>query len=213
MHSVKATVLPESKKTRRQAYADQTREAIVGSARSLFAERGYAATTVEEIARRANVAGITVYTTVGGKSGLLRHRMEIWSTAPVVENTLEEVHALEDGADVVLAAARVSRSMREQFGDIIYVMLNAAPNDLEVAANLRIATERYKASFVTVAEHLRKLEALQDGLSVGTAAEVFWFYFGYSSYRTLHDENGWSYDQAEAWLAEAAKKALLKTHG
>ncbi len=213
MRSDDAMVLPESKKTRRQAYADQTREAIVGSARSLFAEKGYAATTVEEIARRANVAGITVYTTVGGKSGLLRHLMDIWSTAPVVENTLEEIHALGNGGDVVLAVARVSRAMREQFGDIIYVMLNAAPNDAEVAASLRIATERYQASFVTVAEHLRKLEALQEGLNVATAAEILWFYFGYSSYRTLHDENGWSYDQAEAWLAGAARRALLETLG
>ena len=27
-----------------------------------------------------------------------------------------------------------------------------------------------------------------DEFNVGTAAEVFWFFFGYSSYRTLHDE-------------------------
>ena len=204
---------PEAKKTRRQAYADQTREAIVGAARSLFAEKGYAATTVEEIARRANVAGITVYTTVGGKGGLLRHLMEVWSAAPIVENTLKEIHALEKGADVVLAVARVSRTMREQFGDIIYVMLNAAPNDAEVAANLEIATQRYKASLVAVAKHLRNLKALQKGWKVETAAEILWFYFGYSSYRTLHDENGWSYDQAETWLAAAATTALLKVPG
>lgn len=203
----------EPKKTRRQTYAGQTREAIVGSARSLFAEKGYAATTVEEIAKRANVAAITVYNTLGGKSGVLRHLMEIWSTAPAVENTLKEIHALGDGADVVVAVARVSRAMREQFGDIIYVMLNAAPHHAEVAANLSIATERYKNSFLTVAEHLSELGALQDGLSVQMAAEVFWFYFGYSSYRTLHDENGWLYDGAETWLAESAKGATLKPLG
>ena len=97
MHPVSTAMLSEPKKSRRQAYAGQTREAIVDSARSLFAEKGYAATTVEEIARRANVAAITVYTTVGGKSGLLRHLMEIWSAAPIVEDTLEKIHAERGG--------------------------------------------------------------------------------------------------------------------
>jgi hypothetical protein len=34
-------------------------------------------------------------------------------------------------------------------------------------------------------------------------------YFGYSSYTTLTDYNGWSLDQAQNWLYQQACAALL----
>jgi len=39
--------------------------------------------------------------------------------------------------------------------------------------------------------------------------DILWFYFGYASYFTLHDENGWSYERAERWLADQACRELL----
>jgi hypothetical protein len=41
------------------------------------------------------------------------------------------------------------------------------------------------------------------------AVDVLWFYFGYASYFTLHDDNGWSYARAERWLADQACRELL----
>jgi AcrR family transcriptional regulator len=50
--------------------AKERREQLVGVARSLFAERGYEATSVEEIAERAGVSKPVVYQHFGGKEGL-----------------------------------------------------------------------------------------------------------------------------------------------
>ena len=50
--------------------ARATRTEILRAAGELFAERGYAQTTVAEIAERAQVAINTVYTSVGGKNWL-----------------------------------------------------------------------------------------------------------------------------------------------
>jgi hypothetical protein len=36
------------------------------------------------------------------------------------------------------------------------------------------------------------------------AVDLFWFYFGYASHFTLHDDNGWSYEQAKHWLVDQA---------
>ena len=47
--------------TRRREGAARTRAAILGAARELFAERGYAATSMTAIADRAGVALDTVY--------------------------------------------------------------------------------------------------------------------------------------------------------
>jgi hypothetical protein len=38
---------------------------------------------------------------------------------------------------------------------------------------------------------------------------VLWFYFGYASLFTLHDDNSWSYERAEQWLANQACRELL----
>jgi AcrR family transcriptional regulator len=50
--------------------AQERREQLVGVARSLFAERGYEATSIEEIAERAGVSKPVVYQHFGGKEGL-----------------------------------------------------------------------------------------------------------------------------------------------
>src|SRR5665647_2825572 len=52
--------------------ADATRLAIATTAGRLFAERGYAATSIEEIAAAAGVGRATVFTSVGGKPELLK---------------------------------------------------------------------------------------------------------------------------------------------
>jgi AcrR family transcriptional regulator len=50
---------------------EATRDAILDAASTLFAERGYLATTVDDIAVAAQVATGTIYTSVGGKQQLL----------------------------------------------------------------------------------------------------------------------------------------------
>jgi hypothetical protein len=42
--------------------------------------------------------------------------------------------------------------------------------------------------------------------------DLLWFHFGYGSLFTLHDDNGWSYERAERWLAEQACRELLLAH-
>ena len=48
----------------------ERRHQLIDIARSLFAERGYEGTSIEEIALRANVSKPVVYEHFGGKEGL-----------------------------------------------------------------------------------------------------------------------------------------------
>ena len=149
------------------------------------------------------------YSVGGGKSGLLRTLMDIWRAAPVVDATLNSIHELEDAGAILKLMARGVRSLREEFGDIIHVMLDAAPHDQTVAENLAIATARYRKSFILITERLVTLHALRPELTFEEAVDVLWFYFGYWGYFTLHNENKWTYEKAEQWLVEAAMQALL----
>jgi AcrR family transcriptional regulator len=195
--------------TRRQEYAQATRQAIVDAARRLFAERGYFATRVEDIAAEAPVAPATVYAVTGGKQGLLNELITTWTSDPIVAATISHIRASRDAAGVIREVAAVSRQMREQFADVMRVMLTTAPHDAAVAAQMEKATAVYRAAFVPIAEQLDKLRALRRGIDVAQAVDVLWFYFGYGSYFTLLDENSWSYERAERWLADQACRELL----
>jgi AcrR family transcriptional regulator len=164
---------------------------------------------VEDIATEARVAPATVYAVTGGKQGLLIELITTWTSDPIVAATISHIRASRDPTGVVREVAAASRQMREQFADIMRVMLTTAPHDAAVAAQMEEATSVYRAAFVPVAEQLDKLRALRRGIDVAQAVDVLWFYFGYGSYFTLHDENGWSYDRAERWLADQACRELL----
>jgi hypothetical protein len=61
-----------------------------------------------------------------------------------------------------------------------------------------------------VAQRLANAGALKPDVSVVAAADILWFYFGYSSYFTLTDENGWSLVEAEKWLLCQVSAAVLR---
>ncbi|MGH3211684.1 MAG: hypothetical protein ACRDNO_28390, partial [Trebonia sp.] len=57
---------------------------------------------------------------------------------------------------------------------------------------------------------LADLGALRDGLDVTKATDMLWLYFGYAGLFAMHDDNGWSWDKAEVWLADQAIHAVLR---
>jgi AcrR family transcriptional regulator len=196
--------------SRRAEYAEATRRAIIAAARELFAERGYTATKVDEVAALARVSPATVYAVAGGKQGLLHTLVDDWTQAPEVD---EAYRAIEDAAnaDAVLnIVASTCKRMRCDWGDVMKIVLATAPLDETAAATLRTATERYRAGTLLAALRLADLNALKPGVSVRDANDVLWFYFGYSGFFTLMEDNGWSADRSEAWLREMAATAVLR---
>jgi hypothetical protein len=165
---------------------------------------------IAALARR--VAPATVYAVSGGKQGLLRTLTETATTDPAIDATIGSIEKLDDPSAILRLVAATVRSVREQFGDVVRVLLNAAPHDKAVCESLAIATTRYRNAFVPIARRLMDLGALREELDLNQAVDVLWFYFGYSGLFTLHDETGWSYERAEHWLCRQASRALLRDY-
>jgi hypothetical protein len=128
-----------------------------GAARRLFSEHGYFATKVDDIAALARVAPATVYAVSGGKQGLLRTLTETTITDPAIEATIGSIEKLDDPSAILRLVAATVRTMREQFGDVVRVLLLNAPHDKAVCESLAIATTRYRNAFVPIARRLMDL--------------------------------------------------------
>src|SRR5919106_6667436 len=84
----------------RERKKQETRQLIADTARRLFAERGFEAVTVAEIAREADVAEKTVFNYFPTKEDLFYSRLEAFE-----DELLEAIRAREPG-QTVLAAFR-----------------------------------------------------------------------------------------------------------
>jgi AcrR family transcriptional regulator len=194
--------------SRRAEYAELTRRAIVDAARRLFAERGFFATKVDEIAAEARVSPATIYAVSGGKQGLMGTLIDEWTQAPIVAEYTERFARMDDPPEIIRTLSVMTRTMREQWGDVMTLVLATAPHDEAVATNLAVGTARYRDGVALVARRLAELDAL--AVDVDEAIDVLWYYFGYASLFTLIGDNGWTYDRAEKWLTQAASDALLR---
>ena len=193
---------------RRLHHAAAVRSAILEAAKTLFAGQGYFATTIEQVARRADVSPATVYAVAGGKAGLISRLMQEWADSPVLVRSAQRLTELDDPMDVLRLVASASREVREEHGDVMRVLLATAAHDPTIADGLSASTVRYRRAMQMTAERLRDLGATSEGFTVGEAADVLWFYFGYSGYFTLVDDNGWDVERAEQWLLAQCAHAL-----
>lgn len=195
--------------SRRAEYAELTRQAVVDAARRLFSEKGYFATTVNEIAAAARVSPATVYSANDGKQGLLRALLEVWSAAPEVAEAHQKIENLDDATEILRHLAGKTREFRENYGDIMHIFVATAPHDAAAAEGLALAISRYRGFHVFVAQRLVDLGALRDDMSAEEATDILWFYLGLQGFFTLVDDNGWSYSNAEKWLLGRVTQALL----
>src|SRR5689334_453601 len=94
--------------TSRSKAARATRESIIKSARAIFLEKGYAATTMAAIAKAAGTALDTAYATVGKKPALFRLLIEM-----AISGTDTAVPAEErDYVRAIRAEADAARKLR-----------------------------------------------------------------------------------------------------
>lgn len=194
---------------RRQQAAAATREAIIEAALELFACQGYARTTVAQIAEAAQVAANTVYTSVGGKPQLLAAITESGTGDPDVAETLTAVAGTSDPAEVIRLTAAGTRQVNERRAKAVAVLLDSAQADHAAAEMLQVTVRYYRETLGTLAGRLEDLGAVQSP-DLNRAADIFWYLFGWTSWRTLITDLGWSWDAAEQWLAQRGIDALLR---
>ena len=196
---------------RREDAAAATRAAILHHARELFLARGYAGTTVPEIAQAARVAPQTVYASTGGKAAMFAELLKPAINDPVAAQAMTAALRTDDPASVMALCAAAARSGQERYWDIVYGLMRRPPEDALAQQAIGNVAAKCLEALTGIAQRLADLDALKSGISLAQAVDTLWFYFGQNAWCSLVGERGWTFDQAEEWLRAAASRDLLKT--
>jgi AcrR family transcriptional regulator len=197
--------------TGRRARADESRRRILASAQDLFVERGYAGTTMADIAERAGVSAPTVYAT-GSKVALLKvciDRALAGDDEPVavVDRPLSQwVYDTDDPREVLRRYAEMMGELAARAAPIYDVMVRAADAEPELAdLQADLERQRLKASTI-VADAIASRGGLPPGRTVEEARDTVWVLNAPELYVTLTRKRRWSTKRYVAW----SRNALLQ---
>lgn len=209
----------EGRRSYRSALRDEqartTRRTIVEAGAALFVERGFAGTTMDAIAERAGVSRKTVFTSVGGKVGLLKLAID-WALVgddepvslderPVVRELVQET----DPQRAVVMWAHMVTGIAARLA-LLHPVLTAAADVDEQAAELNEISERNRLGGARgFAEQLHSLGALREDVSVERAAAMASLLMDPLGYRRLVLGDGWTVEEYADWVARLAAASFL----
>ncbi len=195
---------------RRLQQAEATRQAIVRAARKLFAEHGYQATTLQAVAREAEVSVPTLYVVFGSKAAILSALVKSAGADEDIRALARAAFAEPDSQRQLRLAARVMRSIQERESDILDLLWQAGGGDPDLAEAWRQSHRQQLGRLGELIAVLAQKDALKPGLSVETATETLWALGSPEIYRLLVRERGWTPQRFEDWLGETTATLLLQ---
>ncbi|NKY97829.1 TetR/AcrR family transcriptional regulator [Nocardiopsis alborubida] len=194
---------------RRTAQAQQTRAEIADAARRLFVSRGWAATTVRDVAREAGVSVPTVYSAYGNKTGLALALADSTSLSADIPRMVGELEAAgSDPRRQLAAMASYDRRLYEHAGDVITLVREAGRAEPELARTYREGRERADQTRTQVFSSW-PAGLLRDGLDTASAVDVYAALCNIDVYTTLTVERGWEPARVERWWCQALARELL----
>ncbi|WP_069165839.1 TetR/AcrR family transcriptional regulator [Nocardia altamirensis] len=192
---------------RRTAQAQQTSSEIAKAALALFVAKGWAATTVRDVAREAGVSVPTVYAAYGNKTGLTTALIDAADLSADLPRLLTELETANP-AQQLAAMAGYDRRLFERAGDIIALLREAGRTEPELAQTYRNARARADNA------HHQVLAAWPAGalctdLDMATALDIYAAICNIDIYTELTVERGWSPVRVEQWWTNLLVRELL----
>jgi AcrR family transcriptional regulator len=193
----------------RQRHAHETRRRIIEATRQLLETRGYAGTTIEAVARQAEVSVQTVYAVFGSKTGILAELLNQATFGAEYEDIVHKTLEEKDPETRLRGAARIARQIHDAQRAGFDLLRGAGVVAPELARleqeRERIRYERQEQMIVS----LRGAKKLSPDLSPRTARDILWTLTGGDIYRMLVRERGWSSEKYQDWLADTLVRSLL----
>ncbi len=194
--------------TLREAQGQVTRDRVVEAGLELFSTRGYATTTVTELAAEAGVAVDTIYKAFGSKVGVVEAIIE----AARSDDAVAAMHAawLAAQGDPARQLATYVQGIGRFWArnDRLASMLQSGTGDADIAA---IWARRQALRRKLVHDHVATWTdaAFRPGYTRDVAVDLIWALTSSETYHALVVESGWSVRRWEREISAALGRAVL----
>ena len=204
----------KSKSETRRERTLTTRRRMVGAAYRLFCEKGYVATTMEAIAREADVAVPTLYFTFRKKGAILGEALGaavMGLDEPVGPEDAPWYGAFEAEPD----PRRALKILVENTAVILRrvgplrAAIHGAANDPDVAAVYDLGEQRRHEGYGEIVRVLATKERLRRGLTMARATDILLVLLSPDLFDALENGRGWSAVDCDRWVVEVLSQQLL----
>ena len=203
-----------NKSGRGQARTRLARRAVVESARTLFLERGYTATTIEAISEHSDVPSATVYRLFSAKLGILKALLDTsiaGDDQPLAVQERPDVASLFSEPDphkLLAGFAGITTAINQRTNDVYRVLVSAAGSDLAAAELLEEIRQERDRGQSRIARSLARAHALKPGLRERDAADLIHALMSPEVYLLLVGDRGWTPERYQQWLATTLTQQL-----
>lgn len=195
----------------RAQHAQQTRRRILAAATRLFVERGYAATSIADIAAEAGVVGRTVYLDFSNKRLLLNAAIGValgGDDAPVMVRDREWFRQIVEApaAEMPAVFAKFASALHRRSAALLEAAEAAAAADAELVEPRDRGRQSRRANMRRVATAI----AARTGADRDHVTDLLYTLESSAVYALFVFQCGWSPERYERWLRETLEAAILK---
>lgn len=198
----------------RSAQAAETRARILAASAQLFADKGYAGTSLAEIAKEAGVSLETVKLN-GPKRALLIAAFDqsfagAEGTGPVHERPVGQQLLEIPDDDMLLRAFVEFASQANARASVLWLTFQtAAMSDPEILQALDVVQRQRRSDFDAAIAAFGGRGMLRSTRSPSDLAAALSFLVSPSSYLELVAGSGWSFEQYTEWLTDTVRRVIL----
>ncbi len=204
----------------RQAQIAQTEQRIIAAATELFLADGYVATTLDAVARRAQVGARTVYVRFGTKAALFKRVVDVaivGDTQPVDvlgRDWMQAALTAPTAAERIAAMAAAGRQIMERTGALFAVAQQAAAVEPLIAGFWQQGREQTRHAYAVFWTRMA-----DDGL-LDPAVDLDWLIdtsqpssAAAETYLLTTRLTGWDLDTYQHWLATTCTRLAASAAG
>lgn len=197
----------------RKEQAGRNREAALDAAERLFAQRGYAGTSIASIAQEAGLSVQTIYKVFGGKSGLVKaiyfRGLLGKGEGPAYERSDAMREREVDPRAIMRQWGALTTEVASVVSPIRLLMRSAALADPEMEELLRETDEDRLERTRHHARFLEERGYLREGITTSEATDVLWTCSSVEIYDLLVVQRGWPLPRFAKFVADFMITALL----
>jgi AcrR family transcriptional regulator len=203
-----------SPKRRQQAL--QTERRIVDAAAGLLVSRGWTGTTLSDVAKAAAISPAMLYKVFPTKAELVKRVYDVTlvgdqDAAPFRERPdfLAVLHE-QDPARKLRGYARLARTVAQRVWPVyqqLHAAMTAGDDELRSLTDTADAERLFGARGIV--RDLLSVTSLRPGLEEDRAVDLVWMAMSPEFWALLVDRRGWTWNEAESWVADHLCATLL----